>query len=386
MSRKVGGEAGIRARIAAAPGLDTQDAHRLAGLLEAEGHLSITPNNGNGWRCSCQVALRDDDRQILEDIRDRTGLGHLNAVPARNGSRPQVVWKVESKLECAALVEILDDHPVRGQKLSQYAIWREATEVWASKQYGLEPAGRVHLGTLAGAIKDARQYRGPGPNARPPNMDDSFAPYYFAGFFSGEGCFLLKGRDARFVIKLRRDDRPLLEAFERVFGIGKVCDAEIPGSWSPCAVWTVVSARDVLVGIDLLEHGGLLGRKKRQFDAWRPGAVAVARAKLAREPEDANVVATARRSLARASAYLAPTKPLCADRGYADARTAYIDVLRAWARSADGALSCTAYQAARRREPHWPKRETLAFTFGSWYEALRCAGLEDRAARRPSGV
>jgi hypothetical protein len=60
-----------------------------------------------------------------------------------------------------------------------------------------------------------------------------------------------------------------------------------------------------------------------------------------------------------------------------------VDLLRAWAQSVDGLLSSNAYEAARKVEPHWPKRDTIAFAFGGWYEALRSAGLEDRAARRP---
>jgi hypothetical protein len=140
----------------------------------------------------------------------------------------------------------------------------------------------------------------------------------------------------------------------------------------------------VLKGIAMFETAPLLGRKLRQFRAWRPGAEAFARAVLAREPVDAEIVRAARRDLARATAYHAPRSPLPGDAGWGATRIAYIDVLRAWARFADGPLTCTAYQVARRRRPDWPKRETIALAFGGWYEALRSAGLDHRAARRPS--
>jgi hypothetical protein len=110
----------------------------------------------------------------------------------------------------------------------------------------------------------------------------------------------------------------------------------------------------------------------------------VARAKLERQLVDAGVVAAARENLALATAYVPPDGPLPPDRAFADARTAYIDVLREWADSQEGELSCTAFQAARESNPHWPKRDTIAFAFGGWFEALRSAGLESRAARRPS--
>ena len=45
MARRPGGEAAMRVRLAAAPGLNAAEAHTLAGLLDAESHLAITPNN-----------------------------------------------------------------------------------------------------------------------------------------------------------------------------------------------------------------------------------------------------------------------------------------------------------------------------------------------------
>ena len=215
-------------------------------------------------------------------------------------------------------------------------------------------------------------------------LTDAYAQYYFAGFFSGEGCFQLGKRDARFVIKLRRDDRPLLDAFCNTFGLGSVCNVATPAPLSPAAVWHVTGARDVLRGMAIFDTAGLLGRKGRQFRAWRPGAKAVAEAKIAREPVVSRVVDSARRNLARATAYVAPAQPLSLDLGHADARTAYIEVLQTWAGRMEGPLACTAYQAARGVHPEWPKRDTIAFAFGGWYEALRSAGLESRAARRPS--
>jgi hypothetical protein len=278
----------------------------------------------------------------------------------------------------------LDDHQLRGRKLQEYEIWREAVCLWSARRYGFATGARPRLQQLAVALKKARAYRAPMRDCDLPRLGDPNAAHYFAGFFSGEGSFGLGPRDARFVIKVRRDDRPLLEAFRTQFGIGSVCDVESPEPWSPAAVWHVVAARDVLRGIALFEAAGLLGRKERQFRAWQPGAEAVAEAKIARGPLDKGVLDRSRADLARATAYSPPSHPLPRMPVHAHARIAYVDVLRAWAKLADGSLSCTAYQAARSLHPQWPKRDTIAFAFGGWYEALRSAGLESRAARRPS--
>lgn len=386
MARRPGGEAEIRARLASAPGLSEAEANTLAGLLDAESHLAITPNNNRtGWRCLCAVSLRDDDRETLVRYHDKLGLGHLGSVPARNGSRPQVRWTIQTRLECHVLTKLLDAHSLRGRKRREYDIWREAATLWVSKRQGFAPGARARLAQLAAALVAERVYTEPGPDAALPDLTDQYAPNYFAGFFSGEGCFILGRRSARFVIKLRRDDRPLLEAFQRDFGIGTIRDVATPEPWSPAAVWHVTGARGVLRGIELFDSAPLLGRKARQYEAWRPGAQAIAEAIVKKRPVDECLVAEARAALARATAYRPPLTPLSLDDGSSAARGAYIHVLRRWAGSVNGPLSCSAYAAARAEHPDWPTRTTIAQAFGTWHDALRSAGLAARAARlRPT--
>jgi hypothetical protein len=296
-----------------------------------------------------------------------------------------VCWTVGSKLECLALVALLDEHPLRSRKRAEYEIWREGVQVWAANAYGVGSAGRARLTKLAGQLRSARVYREPAHDPAFPNLTDSHARDHFAGFFSGEGCFGLGARSARFTIKLRRDDRPLLEAFRREFGVGTICDVDTPAPWAPAAVWHATSAPDVLRGIELFDAVSLLGRKARQYRAWRPGALAVARGIISRSDVDAATVHRSRQAMRDASAYRPPSSPLELDDGGASARNAYRQVLQRWAASTEGLLACTAYASARRElHPHWPKRETLTAEFGSWFDALRSAGLAHRAARRPS--
>jgi hypothetical protein len=386
MARRPGGEAAILSRLRASPGLSDSAAHTLAGFLDAESHLAVIPNNGGAtWRCECSVALRDDDREILVSYRNKLGLGHLTPVAARNGSRPQVLWKIGSKLECRALADLLDVHPLRGRKRREYEIWRAAVRIWGAERQGLGSDDRVRLAELAANLRAERMYREPAPDAPLPDLTDRYAADYFAGFFSGEGSFGLASRQARFVIKLRRDDRPLLEAFRRDFDIGSVRDVATPEPWSPAAVWHVPGARDVLKGIELFDSAPLLGRKARQYQAWRPGAQAIAAAIIDGGPLSESLVHGARRALAYATAYRPPAAPLSVDRGTSAARAAYLEVLKQWAASVNGTLSCAAYASTRAEHPDWPKRETIAETFGSWYDALRSAGLAARAARsRPT--
>ena len=382
MPRPAGGEAAIRGRLSSSPGLTTSEAHTLAGLLDAESHLAIVPNNGGtGWRCECSVNLRDDDQDILIAYRDKSGIGHLTPVAARATSRPQVHWHIGSKLECQVLTELLDAHSLRGRKRREYEIWRDAVDICASGRYGVGPRGRVRLARLAEYLLAERVYKEPSPDVALPDMTGQYAASYFAGFFSGEGSFALQPRNARFLIKLRRDDRPLLDAFCRDFAIGSVVNVAAMEPWSPAATWHVTGARDVLKGIALFESAPLLGRKARQYAAWRPGAKAIATAIVNKSALDDAVVTQARAALAHATAYRPPSRRLAADSGLSAAHAAYLEVLRSWANRVDGPLSVLGYAAARRdRNPEWPTRNTIAEAFGGWYEALSCAGLASRAA------
>ena len=229
----------------------------------------------------------------------------------------------------------------------------QAVRLWGTRRYGLPPGARLRLGesrgrTRRGArISPARHTGRTTCDGRSPRARSTSR-----GFFSGEGCFRLRPRDARFVIKVRRDDRPLLEAFRSAFGIGSVCNVARLRAWSPAAVWHVVAGADVLEGIKVFESAGLLGRKQRQFAAWRPGAEAVAQAKIVRGPLDANLVAASRRALAAVSAYRAPACAagtgswLCRCTDGASRRPPHVG-RRLW----KGRLSCTSYQEARQLHP-----------------------------------
>src|SRR5437764_529641 len=74
----------------------------------------------------------------------------------------------------------------------------------------------------AGALRLVRRY----VKSPPPALDGPPADVlaYLGGFFSGEGCFGLSGLRPRAVIKLRADDRGILELFAERFGIGTVRD------------------------------------------------------------------------------------------------------------------------------------------------------------------
>lgn len=106
----------------------------LAGFADGEGCFLITAAR---WpHCRFQIALRADDKPVLEHCQQESGLGSLRFldIPKYSklvGASPQWLWSVQRKLECQRLVEIFDTYPLVSKKAADYAIWREAVALHA---------------------------------------------------------------------------------------------------------------------------------------------------------------------------------------------------------------------------------------------------------------
>jgi hypothetical protein len=108
--------------------------HWLAGLIDGEGSFTITPNRP-GFVCRLSVGLRADDREVLSLIVSRTGLGKCLGSSRSGGNRkPLVVWRVQRKEDCQAVVELLRLCPLRSKKARDFEIWAEAVAVMAAMQ------------------------------------------------------------------------------------------------------------------------------------------------------------------------------------------------------------------------------------------------------------
>jgi hypothetical protein len=382
MGRAAGGNTLIEQRIAAAEGLADADGHALAGFLDAEGCFQIRPNNrGRTWSCHMTVAVRDDDADLLTDLCRVTGLGRVSAKRAQGTSRPQACWNVASKRECAELARLLREFPLRARKRRDFEIWARAVDRWAAIPYDAKADGSFHAAMAddADALRDVRRYvKSPRPALDGPAAD---LLAHLGGFFSGEGCFGLSGLQPRAVVKLRRDDRGILELFAERFGIGTVRDHSPYGNPNPSVTWLICARDELAATVRLFEAAVLRGRKRREFEVWREAAEERVWARIARRPTDRARLGLAGDRLAALRTYRPPRESSVAPAPARDARQAYIDVLRAFADEVpDGRLTCTAYTLARASHPEWPTRNTLAVAFGTWEQALGAAGLGARAS------
>jgi hypothetical protein len=97
--------------------------------------------------------------------------------------------------------------------------------------------------------------------------------YRLAGLADGEGCFSIqpnnnKGWLCSFVIKMRADDRPLLERFQRLTGVGNFYTAT-KGRHNPCVSWAVQDKAGVRKIVDIFDMYPLWSKKKRDYNLWR---------------------------------------------------------------------------------------------------------------------
>jgi hypothetical protein len=103
----------------------------LAGFIDGEGSFGIGGGGRRrGYYCTFSLKLRGDDRDILDTIAERTGLGNVRFQPNRMRTHPQWAWLVHSKADCWSLVALLLEFPLRAKKYRDFAIWSGAVEAW----------------------------------------------------------------------------------------------------------------------------------------------------------------------------------------------------------------------------------------------------------------
>jgi hypothetical protein len=366
-------------RAKSVPPPSDEDAGFLAGFIEAEGSLAISPANGaQNWRCSFGLWQRDDDSALLIDLQEKTGLGSLSPIGAQGNSHPQTVWSIDSRAECLRLVEIIERHPLCGRKRLEFEVWAEALRTIECNE---EPQAQV-IPPVAAEIRELRRYVNP-PRVRSaqlPSDDNEFAAY-LGGFLTGEGHFYLQPSQCGLIVKLRDDDRALLDAFVSRTGLGRIYAHPARGTSNPAAAWGVFR-RDELQDVVRLLDGRLRGRKLREFLVWREAAVEFSAASTERRRLDTATVERTRERLASARTYVPPTEPLPPSSSSGYFVEISLGALRASAAEVDGPLTATAYMRVRRSNPHWPDRNTIVRAYGSWAIALALAGLDDRISWR----
>ncbi len=110
----------------------------FAGFVDGEGCFLISRDNRqnpkSSYRCQFKIALRNDDRRVLELIRENLGFGKIYARPAyltrnRNEHAQAIFWVCPTG-DCVKLAALFEKYPLRAKKQRDFGIWKLAvTEV-----------------------------------------------------------------------------------------------------------------------------------------------------------------------------------------------------------------------------------------------------------------
>jgi site-specific DNA-methyltransferase (adenine-specific) len=103
--------------------------------------------------------------------------------------------------------------------------------------------------------------------------EDTGFGYWLAGFTDGEGCFRVQRHErgthvCAFQIKLRRDDRAVLERIRRYVGHGTVRDVEGSGNSKDQATYVVQDQQGCEALVGLFRRFPLTAKKALDFEVW----------------------------------------------------------------------------------------------------------------------
>lgn len=104
-------------------------------------------------------------------------------------------------------------------------------------------------------------------------VEDAFG-HWLAGFIDGEGCFFFhkkKGQFSppQFQLKLRDDDREILDECVRRTSLGRVIPVLRRGASKPQSKWLITKRADCVALVRLLDRCPLRAKKRRDFAIWR---------------------------------------------------------------------------------------------------------------------
>ena len=349
------------------------DAPFAAGLIAGEAHFGIAANNGGqNWRCFLSVAMRADDTELVRALCALIDCGHIYRLPAAGGSRPRTCWSVNSLRGCVQVDALLASSPLLSKKRGEVAIWSEAVSAWARRRWSV----------MQRLASDIREFRGFVNETFPVAEADSdhFAGF-LAGFATAEGHFgaKLPSGAPYFAIKLRADDRAVLEHFAKTVAVGRVREDRQAGV-RPTATWAVHRTSELERLAAVLDPRPPLGQQGRVYSAWRRLLDEAARREGRRRSE---VQKQRRRELAwlvRLERVYVAQPPLPRTDRRAERRARCVEALQAWRSQRPASYTAPSYERARRQNPAWPTRNTVAMTFGSWINALEAGGLPTQEA------
>jgi len=149
--------------------MDDAFGHFIAGFTAGEGTfcLHARPHSSvKGFNVTIcfRIGLRDDDTEILTQIKEALGVGSLTAPFRYSNEKQKVTYNVARIKDLHdVIVPFFEKYPLRAKKARDFAIWKEAVDLLWEKQQrvGNErylETEKLHLALLHDALQEVRRY------------------------------------------------------------------------------------------------------------------------------------------------------------------------------------------------------------------------------------
>lgn len=110
------------------PKLTDDFGHWFAGFTDGEGSFQILHRKDNRFTCRFELALRSDDKSVLDEIRNVLDIGHLYYKPRCSrrspNENPVFRYMIQGSNELAKLVLLFKEFPLRSKKKRDFEIWQ----------------------------------------------------------------------------------------------------------------------------------------------------------------------------------------------------------------------------------------------------------------------
>jgi hypothetical protein len=144
----------------------------LAGISDGEACFGLRAQKGRAVPSArYDLALRDDDSEMLETIKSTLGFGQVyyarktSVNPQGYVSKPRATFCVWNKGDCLKLVEVFEKYPLRSKKHRDFVLWSEAVRLWNTRTttgaWGRDPIQLTtitRMQELAKLIVETRAY------------------------------------------------------------------------------------------------------------------------------------------------------------------------------------------------------------------------------------
>jgi hypothetical protein len=132
-----------------------EDAAEFRGLFFGEGHIDMMKNGrAESLTVRLRVAVRDDDRAVVEWCRDLLG-GWITVEPRTRS----VSWALTGRHLVGAALDILAAGSLPSKKRAEVTLAREALALACPRGVHMSPESKARLLAIRDELKAARVYR-----------------------------------------------------------------------------------------------------------------------------------------------------------------------------------------------------------------------------------